>query len=119
VQFDEMMYDREPQAEACVLARSCSIGLSKALEDQGQERRADPLTGVLDAQSEVGLVAFDAHLDSAAPGRELDRVGEQIPGDLLQAGGVTGDLTAGCIQRAAELDALGIGGCRPKSSSAR
>ena len=51
--------------------------------------------------------ALDVHRDPAARGRELDRVREQVPDDLLQAGGVAGhgpERLASMLEL--ELDAL-------------
>src|SRR5439155_15189910 len=59
-------------------------GLPEPLEEMGQEPGRDPPARVADRQLEVGVHALERDIDAPALGRELDRVGEQVPHHLLQ-----------------------------------
>ena len=55
-----------------------------------QEVGIDALAGVGNADLEVTICPLQAHLHLAALGRELDRVGDEVPNHLLEAAGVAG-----------------------------
>ena len=66
--------------------RRCgAVGLREPLEDVRQEGRLDALSGVGDDDDDIvaGVLHLDAHASAAR--RELDRVRQQVPHDLLEA----------------------------------
>src|SRR5205823_6915678 len=85
VQIDQVPDDREPEAEAAMGTGTAALRLSETIEDVWQESRADPHPRVLDRDLRVAVDALETDLDTPPPGRELDRVGQQVPHDLLQA----------------------------------
>src|SRR6185503_13072711 len=91
MQLDQVSDDGEPQPEPTFGARARRIRLTKALEDVRQERRIDAATAVAHADLRLRLRGLDPHLDAAVLGREFDRVGKQVPDDLLQAASVARD----------------------------
>src|SRR5262249_47502287 len=84
VQLDQMFNERKPQPQSAMTPRARRVGLSEVLEDERQELRLDALAGVADRDADTVGVALHAQLDAPALGRELDRVCEQVPHDLLQ-----------------------------------
>ena len=88
MQLDEVMGDRQTDAEAAVFARELGVGLAEHLEDVAQEGFRDARAVVADGDLGGRLVAAQADLDRPALGCELDGVGQQVPDDLLQAIGV-------------------------------
>ena len=66
-------------------ARGEAASLAKSIEDMREEFGADSDTGIADADvSPPGRMA-QANIDGVALPCELDRVGKQIPDDLLNA----------------------------------
>ena len=111
VQLDEVPHDREPEAEPAVHARGRAVGLPEALEDVRQELGRDALAGV--ARPTISTCEFtrrERDLHAAALRRELDRVRQQVPDDLLQPVGVAGDERRRAGRARLEADALGVGG---------
>src|SRR5439155_4173541 len=108
VQVDQVPDDREPEAEAAMGAGASALRLSEAIEDVGQEFRTDPHPRVLDGDLGVAVGALETDFDTTLPRRELDRVRQQVPYDLLQAVRVAahgdGDRPAGRRER----DRLGL-----------
>ena len=68
-----------------VLARVCRVLLTETIEHVRQERRRDSNPGVGDVERDGVAVASGGHADLSAFGCELDRIGQQVPGDLLHA----------------------------------
>src|SRR6188508_2287152 len=89
VQLDQMAHDRKAQPEAAMGSRRRAVALTKALEDVRQKILTDTFAIVTDAQLGLHPFALQVDLDLAALGRELDRVGEQVPDNLLQARGIS------------------------------
>src|SRR5690606_4774033 len=85
MQFDELLHDRETEAESPVAASHRGVGLSKPLENVRQELRRNPFAGVAYRDFQVGIHTFEKHLNPASLRCELDRVREKIPNDLLQS----------------------------------
>jgi hypothetical protein len=81
-------HDRKPQTEAAGLPGCPDLGLPKPLENIRQEVRADTHTGIADDDLDVRIHSFQPHLDATALRRELHRIGQQVPDDLLQAIGI-------------------------------
>ena len=88
---DQLLDDRQAEAEAAVTARGRGVRLLERLEDVGQRLAPDPLAGVLHRHAHVGALALCADPDAAPLGRELHRVRQQVPDDLLHPIGVGGD----------------------------
>ena len=81
----QLAADREPQAGAAVGAAGGAVGLLEGLEDDRQLVLGDADAGVDHAEGDHVLGgALDAERDPALGG-ELERVGEQVAQDLLQA----------------------------------
>src|SRR5215203_4011109 len=90
VQLHKVLRYREAETETAVRARRARVGLSIAIEEEGQELGRDPLPRVGDAQLDAIVQALGHDVDRTARRRELDRVAQQVPRDLLQARGVAG-----------------------------
>jgi hypothetical protein len=80
----------------------------------GEELGRDALARVGHLEAQVVLPPLQPHLHAAAPGSELDGVGEQVPGHLLQAVWIADDVAAddlggGRLENHAQLDPLGLG----------
>src|SRR6202162_1696819 len=87
VQLYEGPGEREADSHPGMPARRGSVRLAKALEDVGQLVFRDADAVVLDADEITFGFPFQADDDPPVPRRELDRVGEQVPEDLLEAQG--------------------------------
>jgi hypothetical protein len=79
-----------------MFASETGIGLTEPLEHEGQEIWGNAATGIADGDLNMRIHSRQPQLHLATTRRELDRVGQQIPDDLLEAIGVSGD---GCCQR--------------------
>jgi len=84
VRLGDVPDDREAHAEAAVLARRRRVRLPEALEEVRRELRRDPLAGVLHADHRLLAVPVEPDLDAPAWRRELHRVREEVPEDLLE-----------------------------------
>src|SRR5215468_8540496 len=93
MQLDQVFDERQAEAEAAIPFGARCVGLSEAVKDIGQEIRADAFPRVAHCNANVWVYALKAHFDATSLRGELDRVGEQVPNHLLQAGGVTGNRT--------------------------
>src|SRR5438309_2359571 len=109
MQFDEIAYDREAEPKSAMSTRRRTIGLAKAIEYERQESRVDPLARIAHANLDAFVCSRerDAHVPSAR--RELDRVREQIPDDLLEPAGVPHHRVQFLAQRCLEDDLLRLG----------
>ena len=74
-----------------MLAGRRAVDLPEPLEDVGQLPCGDSDSVVLDADEISLRIAFHADNDPAMPAGELDRVGEQVPQDLLEPEGIGAD----------------------------
>src|SRR5204863_9920406 len=75
--------DRE--AGAAVPAGAGAVRLPEPLEDVREEIRADALAGVADGEPGAVVDALERDADPPTARRELHRVRDQVPDDLLQA----------------------------------
>src|SRR5688572_24783898 len=91
VHLGEALDDGESESEAAVPADGGGVGLSEAFEEVGEEFGGDAGAGVADEHFGVLVGAAEGDADGAGGGGELDAVGEQVPDDLLEAGGIAGD----------------------------
>src|ERR1700721_6443 len=110
VQFHELLADREPQPEATKGPRGGGIFLRKSIKNVRKVIGWNPNAGIADAQFQMRIHALEQHLYLASLRREFDRVGQQVPYDLLQARTVTVDDVLGRPQNRLQADALGL--CR-------
>ena len=87
VQLDDVADDRQAETQAAVRALAAAVELAEAIEHERLELGSDAAAGVADLDDHSCFVfAREEQLDAAAGGRELDRVGQQVPDHLLQAG---------------------------------
>ena len=100
VQLDEVLHDRQPEAQAADRARRRGVRLPEAVEHVRQEFGLDPDAGVGDGDLDVRRSRAPARPRPGRPSGELDGVGEQVPDDLLQPVRVPGD---GAGQRVEQL----------------
>src|SRR5262245_8787703 len=91
MQFDQISNDCKPDAEAAVCSNIRAVCLTKSIEDVWQEFQANTFSCIADYDSQVVPYLFRRHHNDAAAGRELDRVREQIPKDLLQSIRITAE----------------------------
>ena len=61
------------------------VRLAEAVEDVGQEILADALPGIPHSDLDVGIISLQRYLDPSSAGRELHRIGNNVPNDLLEA----------------------------------
>ena len=100
-----MPHDREAEPEAALRARARGIRLPERFEDPAEELRRDAAAGIADPDHGVRARAVEGQGDASISRRELDGVGEQVPDDLLEPAGVTGE-RPGSDELRVELDAL-------------
>ena len=86
------------------------IGLSETVEDVGQELGRDSLAGVGDDNPHALVVGGHGHVDAAAGARELDRVVNQIPENLLDATAIRRDARQVGVTGRGQPDAFRVGG---------
>ena len=110
VHLDDVPHDREPQTEPAGLAGGPSLALPEALEDIRQEVRTDADTGIADDDFDVRVHPLQSHVDATALRRELHRIGQQVPHDLLQAIGIAGHGTHTRIDDGLQAHALRVRG---------
>src|SRR5688572_11654560 len=83
MEFDECAYDRQSQTETAVAA--ASFGLPQGFKEMRQAVGGDAFAGICDRQSKVVGIVFQTYPNASAPRRELQRVGNEIPDDLLKS----------------------------------
>src|SRR5262249_6667469 len=91
MELHEVASDRETDPEPTLGPRRRAVGLAKTLEGTLQKLRLHPPSGVGDADLEVIVQPAKIHGDPPANGSELDRVGDEVPDDLLEAVGISDD----------------------------
>src|SRR5687768_11432982 len=89
--FDEVMNNGKPKAEAGEFASAGAARLPKRFKDMGQKLRANAPACIFNLNQSIGFDGFQNHVDFSTAWRELDRVAEQIPDDLLDAVWITVD----------------------------
>ena len=88
VKLDQVAGDREPDPEPALRARRRAVGLAEAVEDVGEELGRHARARVADLDRELALAAGEGDRHAPVRRRELDRVRDEVPDDLLQAVGV-------------------------------
>ena len=109
VELDEVADDREAEAQAAERPRARRVGLPEALEEVGEELGRDAPARVANGQLEVGVHALQPDVDAPALGRELDRVGDEVPHHLLQPFRISPDQLDPRIEAGHDPDVLGRG----------
>ena len=104
VQLHQVANEGQPDAQAALGSVDRVVGLRERLEDAGQDARVDPDPVVSDPNLSHPALRRHSDLDAPAARRVLERVGQKIVQDLLQAHGVAlrGEARAGGPKR--ELD---------------
>ena len=110
VQLDEMAHDREAEAEAAILTRARALRLAEAIEDVRQELHTDAGARVRNDDARLAWPRLEGHVDAAARRRELDRVRQEVPDDLLEPVRIDQGGRGRRRQMRAEHDVLAVGG---------
>src|SRR5438105_8836845 len=110
MELHQVADDREPKAQSAVPSRRARVGLAKSLEDMRQEIGRYARTVVLHRDLELAVGSMDSYFHSSRPGgRELDRVREDVPHDLLEADWIAQDGRCRGPVRPLQRDAAGLG----------
>jgi hypothetical protein len=104
-----MTRDGEAEPEAAELPREPAVSLPKSLEHVRQEFGLDTDTGIADHDLDLRVDPREADLHAAAAGRELHRVGQEVPHDLLQAIRISRHDGRARIEDRLQPDAFGVG----------
>src|SRR5690606_40475473 len=80
--LDDATRDGQSEAGTCTPR---ALRLPERLEEVRELLLRDPRPGVRDAEDDLVVAAFGAHRHPATPGRELDRVVDQVGEDLEDA----------------------------------
>src|SRR5438876_341233 len=100
--------ERVAEAQAAERPRARSVGLPEALEEVGEKLGRDAPARVANRELEVGVhAALQPDVDAPALGRELDRVGEEVPHHLLQPLRISPDQLDPRIEAGHDPDVLG------------
>src|SRR5437762_8394951 len=83
-----MTHDSQTEPQAAVLARCGGVGLREAFEDVWNKFRINTLAAVPDTDLKVRADAAALYLDLFSSFRELDRIAQQIPKNLLDSLGI-------------------------------
>src|SRR5438876_7264988 len=105
VHLYEMAHDRKSEPEPSLLSRERAVSLTKAIKHVGKESFWYAFARVADRYQPVRSNLFEPDLDAAAGGRELDRIGEQVPDNLLKPARIA-RYEPQRFERKAELDSL-------------
>jgi len=108
VKLRELLGNRQSEPESAVLARKARVGLSKSLEHIRQELRRDAAAGVAHRELHVGVHPREAQLNLAAARGELDRVGEEVPENLLQSIRISRDRSRERLDNGFDSDVFGV-----------
>src|SRR5688500_8800322 len=84
VQLHQTLDDREPKSQAAITACRRRIALTESIENVGQEIRQDADARVANADLDMRINSLKIDLYRSALWGELDRVGNQVPHDLLK-----------------------------------
>src|SRR5215510_5673179 len=103
-----MTHDGDSHSQSTLLAVRPTVLLPEAFEDVGQKLRLDPLPVVGDDDLDVRVGALKSYLNAPAIRREFDRIGKQVPYDLLQPLRVTRHRVRRRVEQRAQVDPLGL-----------
>src|SRR5256885_15846228 len=90
--FDNVVNDGQAESQTPMFTRFRRVGLSEALEKEGNEFGIDPFAGVGDADLYLRSQAVAYDSDFSAPVREFNGIRQQIPKDLLKSVRIGEDL---------------------------
>src|SRR6185503_7249253 len=91
-------------------SRGSSVALLKAIKDKRQEVRAYAFSGVSHSNLRSRFNAIQFYLYKPSLGSELDRIGEEVPDDLLHPGGICLDMIRSRIQQELQLNVFPLRG---------
>ncbi len=111
VHFDDGFGDGEAEAEAAELTGNACIALFEGVEDFWEQFGRDTFAAIRDFNEEPIVTGFvpGADGDVSAVGCEFDGVAEEIPEDLLEAGGIAGEIIVGGVEVLADVEAFSAG----------
>lgn len=94
MKLDDLSDDAEAEPQPSVTARRRGVGLTEAIEHEGQHLPSNPNAGVGHANPDPAVGAVQADGNEITGPRKLDRVGEDVRERMLQAVlvGTTGDV---------------------------
>ena len=84
VELDQVVHDRETEAESGLTPAAARIGLAEAVEDVGEQIGVDAETGVAHREACVVAHPLEAHRDVAPRRRELHGVADEIRHHLAE-----------------------------------
>lgn len=90
--------------------RRTAVRLAETVEDEREKARRDSFTGIAHRQLTVRVDAFEPHLHFPSARRELDRIREQVPDDLLEPVVIAGDLSGFRVEHSLDANLLRIRG---------
>src|ERR1044071_1780251 len=85
MQRGDVLCDRQSQSETAVLSADERIGLPKRLEQFAMESDIEADTRIGHDKSHGGGIRTRPHVDTSARWRELQRIRQEIPHNLLNA----------------------------------
>ena len=88
VQFYKVAHNGKAQAQSSMSSRRAAFCLSEPIEDMRQKARVDALPGIAYDDFNIGFRAHDPNQDHSFRRRELDRIVQKVPKNLLKAGGI-------------------------------
>jgi len=104
VRLGKRFRNRQTEPEPAIAALKCAFALLERIENAIHDFRLDPDAGVVHGDGEqLWFRIGRGNGDLAVIGRELDRVLEQVPNDLLELGRVTGDVMGATPQVEVQL----------------
>src|SRR5687768_3531593 len=102
------MNNGKAEAETSMYSRRARICLTKAIENMRQEIFTDSHARIAHDDLHVRIDALQHDLYATAFRRELHRVSQQVPDNLLQPIGVAGNWTSCRIQYRLQPNTLGV-----------
>src|ERR1043165_2721057 len=109
VKLNQMAHDRQAQTKTTKTPGRRTVRLTKTIEYAREKLRSDSLARITDRYRRVRIVLRDADVNLAVVWRELHRVGQEVPDDLLHPRGVGGDRAQSRPGPVVESDSLRVG----------
>ena len=104
MELDQLFGDGESQPKPAVDSRGSAVLLAEALEKMGKETGADSLAIVDELDLHVGCAILHDDLHQAAAGGEFDGIGQEVPEDLLETGGIGKDKGGAAVDGSGDGD---------------
>ena len=108
MELDQLLHDRQTKPQTSVSPGDGAVGLTKPFKDHGQQLRSNPDSGVGHRHDNVILSALQYQVYASLAARELDGVGHEVPGNLLEPLRIAADCTGIRIKARADLHRLGV-----------